>query len=164
MSSLTVPLSIRLISRISLIRLSRCWPDTLIFFRYSLTRSMLSICAVARAVNPIMAFIGVRISCDILFRNTVLALLACSAAASASRRASSCFCSRRFSSVASRVATNTAVTLPSASFRLWCDQRKDPFSVDSTETQEPKRCDPSDVRPLSSCPQRRDTPHGMAPR
>ena len=38
----------------------------------------------AKAVNPTIAFIGVRMSCDMLFRNSVLARLAYSAAASAS--------------------------------------------------------------------------------
>ena len=117
LSSLMVPLSMRLISKTSLIRLSRCCPDTLIFCRYSLTSSGLFRWVVASAVKPRMAFIGVRISCDILFKNTVFALLACSAAASALRRASSCFCSVCFSMVASREATSTAVTLPSSSVR-----------------------------------------------
>ena len=51
-----------LMSRISLIRLSRCLEETEILFRQSATRSGSPIWATASAVIPIMAFIGVRIS------------------------------------------------------------------------------------------------------
>ena len=45
-------------------------------------------CDAASAVKPTIAFIGVRMSCDMLFRNEVLARFACSAAVSASESAS----------------------------------------------------------------------------
>ena len=51
-------------------------PDVIILPRYSSTCSLLSICVTARFVKPTIAFIGVRISCDILERNTLFALLA----------------------------------------------------------------------------------------
>ena len=54
--------SILLISNTSLIRLSRCLEEMEIFCRQSATRSRSPICATAKAVIPIMAFMGVRIS------------------------------------------------------------------------------------------------------
>ena len=75
----TFPLSIRLMSRISLIRDSRCSLEVEILARYSFTFSWLSTWEAAREVNPMMAFMGVRISWDMLFRNVVLAELALSA-------------------------------------------------------------------------------------
>ena len=41
----------------------------------------------ANVANPIMAFIGVRMSCDILLKNALFALFALSAAFAASSRA-----------------------------------------------------------------------------
>ena len=77
---------------------------------------MLPICVVASAVNPIIAFIGVRISWDILFRNAVFALFACSAAASAFLRFLSRSISCSFSSVISRFATRTVLSFPVLSY------------------------------------------------
>ncbi len=95
-----MPLSIRLISSTSLIRLKRWLPDVIILLRYSLTCSLLSICVTARFVNPTIAFIGVRISCDILERNTLFALLALFAWCKASSR-------RLFCSISLRVSSST---------------------------------------------------------
>ena len=95
-----LPLSIRLISRTSLIRLSRWFPDVIIFFRYSFTWSFWSMWVVASAVNPTMAFMGVRISWDILDRNVLLALFA----RFACKRASS---SRFFCSISLRISSST---------------------------------------------------------
>ena len=61
-SILTLPLSILLISSTSLIRLRRCLPDVLIFQDNLLLISRSSRCSAASDVNPIIAFIGVRIS------------------------------------------------------------------------------------------------------
>ena len=77
-------LSILLMSRISLTRLSRCLEDTDIFFRQSATLSLSSKWAAARAVIPVIAFMGVRISWLMADRNSLFALLASSARASAS--------------------------------------------------------------------------------
>ena len=85
------PLSIWLISSMSLIRLSRWFPEVWIFFRYSETCSFWSICVMARFVNPTMAFIGVRMSWDIFDKNTLFALLALLAWERAA--SSSVFCS-----------------------------------------------------------------------
>lgn len=82
-SIFTLPLSMRLMSSTSLIRLGRCSLEVLIFRRYSLTSSLLSRCVSAREVKPMMAFMGVRMSWDMLLRNWVFARLACSAAVSA---------------------------------------------------------------------------------
>ncbi len=65
--------------------------------------------AVAMAVMPTMAFMGVRISWDILDKNSLLARLACSAsfwAASAARRASST--SRSWARVSWKYLKNTS--------------------------------------------------------
>ena len=67
-----------------MIRLSRCCPDAMIFFVYSRTFSGFSASLASSVVNPITAFIGVRISWDIFERNMVLELLAICAACSAS--------------------------------------------------------------------------------
>ena len=63
-------------SRISLIRLSRCWLDRLIFLRHSATRTRSSSRVDAIAAIPMIAFIGVRISWLMLERNWLLAMLA----------------------------------------------------------------------------------------
>ena len=80
----TFPLSIFDTSKISFIKLSRCWPDAMIFFVYSLTLSGFSASLARRVVNPKTAFMGVRISWDILERNIVLELFAIWAACKAS--------------------------------------------------------------------------------
>ena len=79
-----LPDSMRDMSRISLIMLKRCWADTPIFSRCSLVFCGISGSLKAILSRPMMAFIGVRISWLILERKEVLALLASSAAASAS--------------------------------------------------------------------------------
>ena len=80
----TLPLSIFDTSNISLIRLNRCWPDAIIFFVYSRTLSGFSASFASSVVKPRTAFIGVRMSWDILERNIVLELLAIWAACNAS--------------------------------------------------------------------------------
>ena len=60
--SVTLPLSIRLMSRTSLIRDKRWRLATVILERQSTTLSRSSIWVPAMAVMPMMAFIGVRIS------------------------------------------------------------------------------------------------------
>ena len=74
--SVIFPLSILLISSISLISPNKCLLDFVIFARQSFTFSLSLICVPAIAVIPIIAFIGVLISCDILDRNCVFAALA----------------------------------------------------------------------------------------
>ena len=73
------PLSIRLISRISLINLSRYWDEDRIFPRFSLTCSGTSSIIDVKSLSPTMAFMGVRISWLILERNSPFARLAASA-------------------------------------------------------------------------------------
>ena len=82
--STTFPLSILDTSKTSLIRLSKCCPDAVIFFVYSFTFTTLSASFASNEVNPNIAFIGVRISCDILERKVVFELLAICATCSAS--------------------------------------------------------------------------------
>ena len=67
------PLSILDISSTSLISPKRCLLDKVIFFRQFCTCWMSSIFAVAIAVIPTIAFMGVRISWLILERNSLLA-------------------------------------------------------------------------------------------
>ena len=90
---LILPDSIRLISSTSLIRPSRWRLEASILPSESLTRSLSSICAVAIAVIPIIAFIGVRMSCDILDKKSDFALLAMLAASKASLSALCCLIS-----------------------------------------------------------------------
>ena len=99
--SVILPDSMRLMSRMSLIRESRCSDDCEIVDRQSLTRSGSSMWVVASSVNPMIAFIGVRMSCDMLLRNVVLARLADCAICRASSRCprSSDSCRRCFSMV-----------------------------------------------------------------
>ena len=80
------PLSILLMSSTSLMRLRRCWPEADIFRVYSRTFSGWSTSRSIRAVKPMMAFMGVRISWDILARKWLLASLALLAASRASWR------------------------------------------------------------------------------
>ena len=99
MVSATLPLSILETSSTSLIRLKRCWPEAVIFFVYSRTFTGLSASFVSRVVKPRMAFMGVRISWDMLERKVVLELLAICAAFNASdscRLCSSLSASRSF--------------------------------------------------------------------
>ena len=93
----TFPLSIFDTSRISLMRLSRCWPEEVIFLVYSRTLAGLSASLARSVVNPSTAFMGVRISWDMLERKVVLDSLAIWAARRASEscwlwifRSSSC--------------------------------------------------------------------------
>ena len=80
----TFPLSILLISKTSLIRPSSCFEEVVILVRHAFTLSCLLISIAAMAVRPMMAFIGVRISCDILNKNCDFAELArCSTSSSA---------------------------------------------------------------------------------
>ncbi len=51
-------------------------PDAMILFRYSSTKSRRPIRVSARLVNPMMAFMGVRKSWDMLDKKVLLALLA----------------------------------------------------------------------------------------
>ena len=119
----TFPLSILLISRISLIRLSRWLLEESTFCRQSLTCSLLSIWLAAIVANPIIAFIGVRISWDILERNVVFARLACCACISAS--CSACVCSLCFLtlSVISFTTTMTIISSVSSSHVITKDWR-----------------------------------------
>ena len=71
-----LPLSMRLISRTSLIKLNRWFPEVIIFRRYPSTCSLCSRWLRASVVKPMIAFIGVRISCDILERNVLFARFA----------------------------------------------------------------------------------------
>ena len=81
------PLSIRDRSSTSLTRLIRWEEAVRILSRQSCTRAFSSIWLRAMVVMPIMAFIGVRMSWDMLERKRLLASLARSAFSSASRRA-----------------------------------------------------------------------------
>ena len=76
LARVVLPLSIWLISNTSLISASRWRLDEEILPRQSKTRSLSSICAMAMVVIPMIPFIGVRISWDILERKFVLAALA----------------------------------------------------------------------------------------
>ena len=76
---LILPLSIFDISNTSLISPSKCLLESMILRRQFFTWSLLSILAVAIAVMPTMAFIGVRISWLIFDKNSLLALFAFSA-------------------------------------------------------------------------------------
>ena len=71
------PASILDISRMSLIRARRCSPLRLMVPRYWHWRGVRSWSRSISWENPRMAFIGVRISCDMLARKTLLARLAC---------------------------------------------------------------------------------------
>ena len=119
----TFPLSILLMSRISLIRLSKWLLEESTFCRLSFTCSLLSIWLAAMVVKPIMAFIGVRMSWDILERKVVFARLACCACIKASCRA--WVCSRCFFSVSviSFVTTITIISSVSESFTIRKDWR-----------------------------------------
>ena len=73
------PASILDISRMSLIRARRCSPLRLMVPRYWYCRGLRSWSRSISWENPRMAFMGVRISCDMLARKTLLARLAASA-------------------------------------------------------------------------------------
>ena len=78
--NVNLPLSILDISRTSLISPNRCLLDNVIFLRQFRTCFRSSMWAVAMAVMPTIAFMGVRISWLIFARNSLLALFASSAA------------------------------------------------------------------------------------
>ena len=105
------PLSILDISRTSLIRLSRCWLESSIFFRQSSIFSGSFIWEKAIFVMPTMAFIGVRISWLMRERKSDFARFAFSALSSAllsiSVRSSSLHLSSR-STVTSVMSIKTA--------------------------------------------------------
>ena len=98
-----LPLSILLMSSTSLMRLSRWWLEEVIFRVYSRTLAASSASLASRVVKPMMAFMGVRMSWDILDRNALLASLARLAWDRASRR-------RVFCSSSTRVASSTSRT------------------------------------------------------
>ena len=98
--------SILFISRISLIRLNRCLDEMDIFCRQSATLSRSPIWAIARAVMPITAFMGVRISWLMVERKSLFARFASSARARASSSAFSDFLS------AVSVSVTSALTRP----------------------------------------------------
>ena len=75
--SVVRPASIFDISRMSLIKARRCSPLRLMVPRYWHWRGVRSWSRSMSWENPRMAFIGVRISCDMLARKTLLARLAC---------------------------------------------------------------------------------------
>ena len=79
-ASVIFPLSMRAMSSTSLMRPSRWRLDFVIFPRHSTTLAWLSMFAPAIAVRPMIAFIGVRMSCDMFERNSVFARFAFSAA------------------------------------------------------------------------------------
>ena len=85
---LVLPLSILLMSRMSLMRLSRCWLEEEIFRVYSRTFSGCSASRPSSTEKPTMAFMGVRMSWDMLARKLLLASLAALAVWRASPRAS----------------------------------------------------------------------------
>ena len=105
-----LPLSILLMSSTSLMRLSRWWLEAVIFRVYSRTLSGFSASLASSTVKPMMAFMGVRMSWDILDRKALFASLARLAWDSASR-------SRVFCSSSTRVASSTLRT-PSTMPRL----------------------------------------------
>ena len=86
-----LPLSILLMSSTSLMRPSRCLLERVIFRRQFCTWAGSSMLAVAMAVMPTMAFMGVRMSWDMLERNSLLALLAFSASRRAVSRSAICW-------------------------------------------------------------------------
>ena len=94
------PASILDISSTSLINASRCSPLRLIVPRYCAWRAVTAASRSISCENPRMAFIGVRISCDMFARNVLLARFACFSD-----------CSYRFRSVTSRAAANTPRSL-----------------------------------------------------
>ena len=78
------PASILLISRTSLMIPNRCCDEMSILSAYSITFALLPASCLINDVIPIIAFIGVRISCDILDKKSVFALFAFSAVCKAS--------------------------------------------------------------------------------
>ena len=83
-----LPLSIRLISRISLISDSRKREEMPILEMQSATCSSSPMCWAAMVLIPMIAFMGVRISWLMRERKSDLAALACSAATSAAASSS----------------------------------------------------------------------------
>ena len=121
------PLSMRDMSSTSLTRLIRWVEAVLIFCRQSCTLDFSSMWDRPMEVIPTMAFMGVRMSWDILERKLLLALLAASAAFRASSSASficssSCLRCRRFCKV-SRIHSSCpspSITLSFSSFPAAC--------------------------------------------
>ena len=112
MLRVSFPLSILDMSSTSLISPSRCRPDREIFRRQFCTCCMSFRLAVAMAVMPTMAFMGVRMSWDMLERNSLLARLACTA----SRRAwsSSAICWRIIRKTRRKISARASRMLPPA--------------------------------------------------
>ena len=100
--SVILPLSILDISSTSLIKFKRCFDEISILCRQSSTLTLSSILASASFVIPTIAFIGVRISWDILERNILFDAFAFSAAATAALRFS-CICCSWVTSVAAKI-------------------------------------------------------------
>ena len=102
-----LPLSIRLISRISLINDNRNREEMPILEIQSSTCSSSPMDWAAMVLMPMMAFMGVLISWLIRERKSLLAALACSAATRAAASSSFCLCSFKTTSVTSVRATHT---------------------------------------------------------
>ena len=111
----TRPLSMRDMSRTSLMRSSRCRLAIEILSRQSFTRSGRSTYMVAMAVSPIIEFIGVRMSCDMELRKSLFAREARSAMRRASSRALRLSSSRRLISLTSCTAHSALTGRPAAS-------------------------------------------------
>ena len=77
------PLSIFDMSSTSLIRLSRCCDDAWMVARHSSVFSQFPALSRAICVMPMMALMGVRMSCDIFAKNVLFAWFDCSAITSA---------------------------------------------------------------------------------
>ena len=118
--------SILLMSRISLMRLSRWLDETDIFFRQSATFSLSSRCAVASVVIPMIAFIGVRISWLMAERKSLFARFAFLASTRAFSRAS--FVSRSVASISvtSARTMHTVLWFSSPHSTLTCLYRRSP--------------------------------------
>ena len=71
------PASILLISRTSLIIPNKCCDEISILSAYSITLALFPASCLINDVIPIIAFIGVRISCDILDRKSVFLFSVC---------------------------------------------------------------------------------------
>ncbi len=126
----TFPLSIRLMSKMSLIKLSRWLLEERTLLRQSFTWALLSIWETAMVVKPIIAFIGVRISWDMLDRKVVLALLAYWACKRASCKAWVCSICFLICSVISFVTTMAIMSPVASSCVMIKDWRTQIFSPD----------------------------------
>ena len=101
------PDSMRLISRMSLMMLSRCCAERPIFCRCSRVSGEMPGSFRAMRSRPMMAFIGVRISWLMLERKAVFALFAWLASSSAMLSDSRCCASSRIISFRSVMSMNT---------------------------------------------------------